>query len=30
VKYTPDTAMTDTAAHGVGTNTASTASAVQF
>jgi hypothetical protein len=30
VKYTPDAAMTDTAAHGVGTNTASTASAVQF
>jgi hypothetical protein len=30
VKYTPDTAMTDTAAHGVGANTASTTSAVAF
>ena len=30
VKYTPDPAMTDTAANGVGTNTVSTTSAVQF
>jgi hypothetical protein len=30
VKYIPDPAMTDTAANGVGTNTVSTTSAVQF